>query len=44
MLDDAQREQYQIVNEWLKDWNFFTTQQYDELKKEDFQTNWWVKP
>ncbi|OGB83352.1 hypothetical protein A3F66_00625 [candidate division TM6 bacterium RIFCSPHIGHO2_12_FULL_32_22] len=44
MLDDAQREKYQVVNEWLKDWQFFETEQFDELKKENFKTNWWIRP
>ena len=43
MLDDAQRKHYAVVNELLKDWQFFTTEDYDEEKKHNFETNWWVK-
>ena len=43
MLDDAQRARYQIVNNWLKNWQFFRTRQYDDQRQEVFETNWWIK-
>lgn len=44
MLDDAQREQYKVVNDILKDWKFYTTQDFDKEKNHVFETNWWIKP
>jgi predicted O-methyltransferase YrrM len=44
MLDDAQRDRYNIVNDILDGWEFFQTEDFDKLKEENFKTNWWIKP